>query len=220
MSTTKMDSPVTTLRTDRNGHDQNKRNLQRDMDIGLSQFRPIVEIIRIHNLDDNMTGRLIHDFKKFRDIMAHKGVDDIIFYQMMVAFVMYCRGIFNLQPITHEPASTTGMSTTFARMADINVAICAGWFLYVLQKERDKRQNIVRWMTKLVENSSFAQLTFIADEHSEEILITDGVETERKRFNAEWLKEVTRQVQNSTITYRPDEEAELTQCYQDAESLM
>ena len=216
-----MDSPIITHRSGRHGHDQNKAKLQRDITMGYSQFGPIVETIRLLNLDNNLTGRLIFDFKKFRDIMAHKGVDDVIFHQMVVAFVKYCRGILKLQPVTYEPASTTAMSTSFARMADINVVTCATWFMYLPQRDRAHRKNIARWMTKQVENSSFSQFTFSVDEESEEILVTSGGTTLRNTsFDTDWLDELTTLVQNLSVTYDPDEIKEFTDCYQIANELM
>jgi len=216
-----MNSLVTTRRTGRHGHDQNKRRLQRDIEMGLLEFKPIVETIRLRNLVKNMTGKLILDFMKFRDIVAHKGVENIIFCQMVVAFVMYCKGILKLQPVTHEPASTTAMNKTFARMADINVVICAEWFLHELLTGRDSRQKIVRRMTIQVQNSSFSHFTFSVAEHSEEILITYGLETlQNTSFNTEWLEELATLVQNSSVTYSCDEENELRQFYQTAVELM
>jgi L-arabinose isomerase len=169
-----------------------------------------------------MPGRLIVDFKKFRDIMAHKRVHNVIFYQMVAAFVKYCRGILQLQPVTHEPATTRAMSTIFARMADINVVTCAEWFLYVLQTDRAQTQNIARWMTMQVQNSSFAHFRFSVDENNHEILVTyDGEKTlGNTRFNTEWCDELAKLVQNSSVTYSPEEIAELRECYQIADELM
>ena len=212
-----MAGPVIRLRNDREGHDQNRAKLQRDINMGMNQFAGIVEIIRLFELDIDTIGRCIVDFMKFRDL-ALKGVDDVVFYQMLTAFVMYCRGILNFRQITHEPASTNAMNRTFARIADINVVICAQWFLNVHERDEAPRHIIASWMNKEVRNSSFSHFQFNEAENNEDIDITDGVRT--FSFTLEWLEEINNQVQNSEVNYGDEEIEELRRCYQEACELM
>ena len=228
-----MDGPNAVKRDGRQGHDQNKAKLQLEIDKGYQQFKGIAETIRMLELDSDTKGSLIVDFKKFRDIMAHKGVENLIFYQMLAAFVMYCRDILELTPVSYQPASTRQMNKTFARMADINVVVCAEWFLCILHKDLASRQKIARWMNREVKNSTFSHLTFENDEDRKEIVITYGVvepssigdalnleEKTPLSFSMQWLDSIYPQVLNSSITYGPDEIEELRQCYQKARELM
>lgn len=216
------DSPISTPRTSRHGHDQNKPKLQRDIDKGYNQFSPIVEIIRLLKLDNNLTGRLIVDFIKFRDIIAHKGVPNIIFHQMMCAFVMFCRKILGFDQVSHEPKSTEHMSKMFARMVDINFAVCADWFLNILEKGTVRKENIARLLNKMVQNSSFSGFKFIVDENSDAIRVSKQGEKklEERSFDRKWLDEITTEVQNLSVTYDADEINEFVQCYRNAKECM
>uniref|UniRef100_A0A0B7BJD8 Uncharacterized protein n=1 Tax=Arion vulgaris TaxID=1028688 RepID=A0A0B7BJD8_9EUPU len=213
-----MDDLRSPPRDGRHGHDQNKIKLERDIMIGFNDFSKIVEVMRMVAHANNMTETLIVDFIKFRDFMAHKGVDslDIVFVQMVNAFVMYCRRILEFPIVSHEPKSTGSMSKTFPRMADINVLVCAKWFLNMHNNKAIKISIIIRWMQKLVVGSSFSDRTFAVE--GEDIFVT--YKNKKEPFDISWVDTLTKIVQNSQVSYTEAEEQLLKELHSTATELL
>ena len=209
--------PVILIRDLRTGHDQNKQHLKKDIRIGFSQFSPIVEIIRLLKLDEfEPNVKLLQDFLKFRDIVAHKQAENIILIQMLCAFVIYCRKLMGFSKVSHQPASTKEMSKKFARMADINVLQCSEWFLSLLDQNKVTKENVVRWMNKVVQKSSYYGYTFSIFEDDIVVVNNDGVES----FYYDWFNEHEKNIMSMTINYSDDEENAFKNIYETAKKML
>lgn len=197
------------------GNPQNKGKLLKDINEGLAEFSPVVEVARIIGWQKNKkVGILVTDFIKFRDLMAHKPVRDLGYVQMVCAFVIYCRTILELEKKSYQPASTKDLCVTFARIADINVVVCATWLLNMLKNNQCSKTDIANFMTKQVKMSSFSSYKFTPAING--IDVTYNGET--KPFDINLLIKLA-EVLKTPVTYNRDEIEEFKEFYKQCHAI-
>ena len=225
-----MASPVSPKRRGIDGHDQNRPKLMDDIMKGFKEFSSVVEVIRMLEPNKVRSGRLIADFVKFRDLVAHKGLNyvDITFVQMVTAFVIHCRTVLNfpheevvdISKVSHQPKSTKTMSKKFARMADINAAVCAKWFWKLLEIEK-KDINAVRcWLEKMFCHSSYTNWEFTISTEEDCIKVNRKDGDPKQTFDLEWVDEFINEVRESDVSYNAEENEQLKKVYDEFKTLI
>lgn len=211
-----VDSPLYPKHDNRRGCPQSGGLLHEFINKGLAEFSSVVEIIRILELERTQQGqRLITDFIKFRHLTAHKRVSDLGYLQMMAAFVLYCRKTVQANDIG-SPATIKVLGEEFARMADINVVVCATWYFNIhnLRAVRSKdRKTLVTSLNGYVKYSSFSDYSFAASDN--DISVYHKGWPNNKKFDGNLLKELA-EVLKTPVKYTEAEINEFKNVYNHA----
>lgn len=222
MAANTVDSPLYPNHDNRRACPQSSGRLHEFISKGLAEFSSVVEIIRILELGKKKQQgkRLITDFIRFRHLMAHKRVGDLGYLQMMGAFVLFCRKTVGLLPNDRpigSPATVEVLTEEFARMADINVVVCATWYFNIhnLAAVRScDRQTLVTSLNSYAKNSSFSDYHFAVN--GNDIIVTHN--GEKKPFDGNLLKELA-EVLKTPIEYNKEEIDEFKQLYKHAANI-
>jgi hypothetical protein len=191
-----------------------------------AEFSSVVEIIQELQLvqqTDRNTRRLITDFIAFRHLTAHNHIHDLGYFQMMGAFLLYCRKIVLPHDIGSSKITEALDNVEFARMADINVVVCVNWYLNIrdMQAVRGRvggtqvtPQTMAKNLNKYVKKSSFSAYKFDGSNGDIEVDHNGN----KKEFDGKLLEELA-EVLKTSVKYSSEERSAFEELYKRADNL-